>query len=213
MNVAVFDLDNTLLDRDRAIRAYLESLGLVGAVLEDMLVRDDRGYSSRLEFCDALSGHTGFLGSGENRAQAQWNHMQARLGSFCERDAGRNELVLSLRPAWNLVILTNGETANQRLKIRHAGWDEVAELIVVAGEVGAWKPNRAAFEACQRWEGARYVMVGDHPEHDIQGAAACGWQTVWLSLGRRWEDVSRGRRPDYEVEDLVQAVRLLHELA
>lgn len=197
MTVFVFDLDNTLLDRDAMVDAYFRSLGAQGEVLRNLLCIDDRGYSDRTAMCGELARlmrHT-------PDADSAWDHMQRNLGKFAPRNEPLLRRLAALREHCPTVILTNAGSANQRLKLRYSGLDRSVDKIVVAGEIGFWKPDIQAFRACEVWQGQRYVMVGDHPDHDIAGAQGAGWETVWVSNARGWS----GRAPpSYTIETIEQ---------
>lgn len=195
MDVLVFDLDNTLLDRDAAMRAYLGSWGAAGTAVQDLLVADERGCSERLVFCESVRNVLGL----PMTAQALWDHLQANLGSFCMPDLGRQALIARLRAQAKVVMLTNGGATNQRLKMSHSGLEDLFDHVVVSGEIGVAKPAREAFVACELWPGARYTMIGDHPTHDIAGAASCGWGTVWISNGRPW---TGAHTPDAQIDSV-----------
>lgn len=200
MDVIVFDLDNTLLDRDTAIDRYLRAWGAEGHQHAALVRMDERGYSERLAFCNELTRRLKLSLS----AQQVWEHMQANLGTHCTPDAERLAMISRLRSRAKVGLLTNGGASNQRLKIVHAGLSDAFDFIVVTGEIGVSKPARQAFVACENWSDARYVMIGDHPEHDIAGAAACGWKTVWVANGRTWDGLAA---PDAQIQsvDVVES--------
>jgi HAD superfamily hydrolase (TIGR01549 family) len=195
MDVLVFDLDNTLIDRDSAIRAYLGSWGATGSALRDLLVADERGCSERLLYCERVVNAMGL----PMTAQALWEHLQANLGTFCKPDLGRQALIARLRAQAKVVLLTNGGATNQRLKISRSGLEDAFDHVVVSGEIGVSKPAPEAFSACERWPGAQYTMIGDHPTHDIEGAALHGWATVWVSNGRLW---TGAHTPDAQIDSV-----------
>ena len=202
MAVLVFDLDNTLLDRDHAIRGFLQSLGATSGDLEHLLECDERGYSDRLSFCDEVAKTLALSLSSSDL----WAHMQRNLGSYCVADPARIAFVQSLRVKHRVVVLTNGGRENQRLKLRNSGFEECADAIVVAGEIGAWKPSLEAFRACELWGDETYVMIGDHPIHDVLGAKGAGWRTIWVSLGRVWESDEPPDEVCDTFEQLSQAI-------
>jgi putative hydrolase of the HAD superfamily len=127
--------------------------------------------------------------------------------------AARNEVELyaDVRPAltalcerYVLVALTNGNADLERI-----GLDDCFAHYVNATGVGAAKPDRRMFDAVTEATGvdaAEVVHVGDDPHHDVVGAAAVGWRTVWLNRARRaWPE--EHRPADAELEDLAALVR------
>lgn len=82
-----------------------------------------------------------------------------------------------LRGDYILAALTNGNAEYRRL-----GLGRYFTFGYNAAEAGAEKPAPAMFERALARAGVRpseAVHVGDHPIHDIQGAAAVGMATIW----------------------------------
>lgn len=82
-----------------------------------------------------------------------------------------------LRGDYILAALTNGNAEYRRL-----GLGRYFTFGYSAAEVGAEKPAPAMFERALAHAKVRpheAVHVGDHPVHDIQGAAAVGMATIW----------------------------------
>jgi putative hydrolase of the HAD superfamily len=82
-----------------------------------------------------------------------------------------------------VAVLTNGEPRQQRLKLQRTGLDDRFDQILTPAEVGAPKPDAAAFvNACTMLEvdPARTVYVGDNLEVDAVGASAAGLRGIWL---------------------------------
>lgn len=84
-------------------------------------------------------------------------------------------------------ILTNGPPDIQRLKLDQLGIDECFSSIVISGEVGLGKPDPRVFEQALEALSALpgdTVMVGDSWNRDVEGAAAAGMRSIWISNGR-----------------------------
>ena len=88
----------------------------------------------------------------------------------------------------SLVIVTNGESRQQRMKIRRTGLDNIVAGSVISGELGVKKPDARIFAAAREIAGGDGIvwMVGDHVEADIAGARTAGLATAWVSHGRSW---------------------------
>jgi putative hydrolase of the HAD superfamily len=91
------------------------------------------------------------------------------------------------------------------------------EFALSAAEVGASKPDPALFEAAlQRAEvpAAAAVHIGDHPEHDIDGARRAGLRSIWLNnRGRQWPPSPDGPPPaDAEIRCLSELPAVLAAL-
>jgi putative hydrolase of the HAD superfamily len=82
-----------------------------------------------------------------------------------------------------LGLITNGDAAPQRDKVRKAGLEPLFDSILVAGEFGVAKPDPRVFLHtldCLRAKPQEAWMVGDNLYADIGGAQAVGIQGVWV---------------------------------
>ncbi len=118
------------------------------------------------------------------------------------------QLFADVRPAlerlaqrYKLASLSNGNA-----DVRLIGLDDVFSFSLNAIEAGAAKPDPQMFALARRRlnvAAEHIVHVGDDPEHDIQGAANVGFQTVWVNrTDRVWPD--HLKRADMEITDLQQ---------
>ena len=188
-----WDLDNTLVDRDAALRAFFADWLArrfpdedIARVLASICAADRSGDGDRLEFCAEALELCGLPRSG---AAALWNELQRELPGRIALDPRVERLLDSLSSSFPMCIATNGGSALQRAKIRAAGLDRWFEKshVFVSAEIGARKPESAFFDsvlAAMSVSPAEVLLVGDHPENDVCGAAARGMQTCWVSLGR-----------------------------
>jgi putative hydrolase of the HAD superfamily len=186
------DLDNTLLDRAGAFRAWVEDfLGAVGAPDSDIdwiLDVDADGLTDRWDVAEALKDRYLLRTSAIDLVESLYEGVV--------RNTRLDPLVAcALRIAgdagWVPVVVSNGATRQQEAKIRKTGLDRYLAEWVISEEAGVSKPNPrifsiAAERARMRLTGA--WMVGDSPEADIGGARAVGLHSVWLHRGRQWSD-------------------------
>jgi len=214
----VFDLDNTLIDRQAAMRRWLErlipvtlSLAQRAQLIEAALEQDALGYSERLPFCEQLATSLQACGvalSGESL----WQRLRAELGSCVAPILGLKELLQALDQRYTLAILSNGSSANQRLKLKHSALLECFDpsRIIISAELGIQKPSPEAFEhmsALLHSAPPSLLFVGDHPSADIQGAQRVGMKTAWMSLGRAWSPSLQP--PDYTLSAIFELATLL----
>lgn len=105
-----------------------------------------------------------------------------------------------------LAVVTNGASCLQREKLAASGLADYFGAVVVAGDVGAAKPDPAVFERALTLLGhapENAVMIGDTLERDIAGARALGMRTVWLA---------RDGRGDATVPDGTEVIGSLADL-
>jgi putative hydrolase of the HAD superfamily len=96
------------------------------------------------------------------------------------------ELVRGLRRAGvRTGLLTNGPSWMQRRKVEILGLENELDAIGISEELGASKPDPAAFTAALELVGSapeESVMVGDHLDWDVRGALAAGMRgAVWVA--------------------------------
>jgi putative hydrolase of the HAD superfamily len=100
---------------------------------------------------------------------------------------GARELIGTLRARGvPLAILTNGWSPLQQKKIARALGPDAVERILVSDEIGAVKPDPAAFAALLQALGVSAEQawyVGDNPRGDVGGALAAGLRAAWFD----WE--------------------------
>lgn len=193
----VLDLDNTLIDRDRAVRGALRAL-VDEASLPDLLALDARGRGPRAPLLQALA--RGPLGS----VEAAWDALQRELTARIQPDPALLEaLAVCSLPR---VLLTNGGSRTQRAKLAAAGLTDAVGTILVSEEIGIAKPDPAAFRAAADALGLPFselLMIGDDPVNDIAGAEAVGMQTCLVHP----DGESRAVDADYRVATATEALR------
>lgn len=221
IGLITFDLDNTLWDVDRVVRAAERRMrdwlaprvpefalrfppealfALRGQVLADApeLRHDLSRLRERLLF-EAIS-HCG---------QPRDAAAQLASDAFDVFYAARHDVeyfphaldvLAALSAQYPLAALTNGNASFTRLSL-----DRFFRFGFNAAEVGASKPAPAMFEAALRTAGVtaeRCIHIGDHPVDDIAGAAAVGMHTIWVN----WHGAElpqEAPRPSREVPDLA----------
>ena len=133
-------------------------------------------------------------------------HMSPLMQEILDYCSGRAELG----------IITNGPSKHQ--------WDKVKSLqaenwiphenIFVSADVGAEKPERKIFDYAKLTMGledAELWFVGDSYPLDVEGAAAAGWNAVWMNRRRR-QAPEKERRSGRENEGKVVSVETEEEL-
>jgi putative hydrolase of the HAD superfamily len=85
-----------------------------------------------------------------------------------------------------LAVLTNGDPGQQRAKLARFGLLDRFEAVLTPTELGAAKPDPAAFAAAcrlMRTGPERAVNVGDMLNGDVTAAEAAGLTGIWLDRG------------------------------
>lgn len=105
-----------------------------------------------------------------------------------------------------LFVLTNGNAS-----LKAIGISDWFEDCLTARELGVAKPDTDFYRRALQATGvtaAAALHVGDHPENDIQAAAAAGLTTLWLNR-RRLEWSLPDCSPDHELPDLERLPAML----
>ncbi|MFC2077410.1 HAD family hydrolase [Candidatus Bipolaricaulota bacterium] len=119
---------------------------------------------------------------------------------------GVPSLLDDLRARYRTGILTNGPSDMQWEKLKELNLADAVDAIVVAGDLGIFKPDPRPFlQLLDRLEASpeRSIFVGDSLEHDIAGARRVGMRTVWISSNGKADNADWA--PDHvfhRVEDL-----------
>jgi putative hydrolase of the HAD superfamily len=208
--IVLFDLDNTLLDRQSAYarwaRSFSESHGL-GADAVDLLCEvDNDGFATRHDVFDAARRQLHLSVSIEDLI----TEYRKDYTELIQPDGAVIRALKRLRSHhFRIGIVTNGP-GTQNEKIDRAGLRPLIDGCCISEEFGVEKPDVRIFhEAIRRCDanevpaGAGW-MVGDSAAYDIAGGSGAGLRTVWLARGRAWTE--REFLPDVIASDLTAAV-------
>jgi HAD superfamily hydrolase (TIGR01549 family) len=202
MALALFDLDNTLVDRTaafgRAVPWLAERYGLDPAVAVPFIVDADG---------DGMVGWETWMAHTIERFEIDTTVDEMRA-AFNERYLSGYELepdvadgLRRMRSAgWRIGIVTNGPPS-QNDKITRTGLDQLIDGWAVSEDVGARKPDRRIFEVAAERCGSVLAggwMVGDSAPADMVGAHEAGLTSVWLHRGRTWSSAGAMADP-YEL--------------
>ena len=123
---------------------------------------------------------------------------------------GVQESLAALRPCYRMGLLTNGPSDLQWSKIRRLSIEPLFDTIVVAGDVGRYKPDARAFRLTAKQLGLRgdeIIFVGDSPFADIAGARAAGFYSAWLRNPR--VEIAPEIAADLVIDDLRELRKVL----
>ncbi|MEV8371505.1 HAD family hydrolase [Kribbella sp. NPDC056861] len=180
--LACFDLDNTLIDRDRAFRAWAEwwvrREGLGAEAVEWLLAQDEGGFRPRPDLFAGVKERFGLTDEVSAMVDAYDQEHPTFVSVARPVVAG----LVSLRTAgWRVAVVTNGGVRQQSLKLERTGIGAVVDYCCISEAVGVRKPDPRIFRIAAAQTGATLIggwMVGDHPAYDIAGGIAAGLSTV-----------------------------------
>lgn len=225
----LFDVDNTLLDFDRAEHdAMVDSLAAFGFPTDEGIVQT----YSRIN-----DAHWKMLERGEmDRKTLLW-HRFAVLGEECglvPMDAhafcatyieklsqksypmdGAVEVCAALAERYTMAVITNGNAVVQRGRFDPSPLRRYFSHCFVSETVGVNKPAAAFFEAVCRemptLTPARTLVIGDSLTSDIAGGVAWGTDTCWLCPNEKKRPLAaeRGLQPTYTIAHLRELLHIL----
>jgi FMN phosphatase YigB (HAD superfamily) len=186
MVLLLIDLDNTLVDRDAAFRGWARRFFPDPAEVEWLVRADAGGTRSRQDMGEDIKRHFGLDESIASIVQGMRDGIVESIRCY---DGVPTELARLKERGARIVVVTNGESTQQRRKIAKAELDVLVDDIVISDEVGASKPDALIFERALKQSVAvpgDAWMLGDNATADIAGAQAVGIATGWVSHGRKW---------------------------
>lgn len=193
----LFDGDNTLLDFDAAERQAVEKT--LAARGFDPTPERVRAYAQiNRALWDAL--YRGEVEQGwlvverfrrlgkmlESTADPEaWNlEYTDALGECGAMLPGALELLETLRPHCAIALVTNGQQAVQRKRLRDHPMLPYLDGVFISQELGVRKPEAAFFQTAITALGAdpgTTLVVGDDLLSDIQGAVNAGLDSLWYA--------------------------------
>lgn len=225
-----FDLDDTLLDHSRAERNALADLHAHHAEHLGHLALDDlhatyrlhngplwrdygRGHITKAELKRLRFANTfGALGiTALDPDEASGAYLD-RYSAHWEWASGAREAFHRIADALPVGVLTNGFKEQQRAKLaKHAEIAERShpETVLIAEEIGAWKPTPEAFALATERAGVApeaILYVGDSLRSDVEGGTAAGWTVAWAGGDPQHETYGPLAFTDWD--DVVRAAGL-----
>jgi putative hydrolase of the HAD superfamily len=203
-----FDMDDTLIDSLGASQASWKSIGTLFAsragveadAFRDALLAEAREFWKD----EAKVGHWRIDLTGARVMYTRtalerqgWDSALAEEIASHYEDVHMSSLIVfpdTLRmieqlrgQGFRLGLITNGPQALQRRKIAKFGFADLFDVIVIEGEFGRGKPDRAVFEHALAATGTNPESAwhtGDNQYADIGGAQSAGIRGVWIHRER-----------------------------
>ena len=191
MGLALFDLDDTLIDREAAFASWARAFvarhelgdGSLGWLLEHDFARSGL---NREQFFEALVARYPVPVEAERLVTDFLVEVPCHLPPVSEATFAA---LRRLRKAgWKVGVVTNG-SPHQLGKLEASGILPLLDAWCISEEVGIQKPNRAIFEVAADRCGTTLEegwIVGDAPEADMAGGRRAGLRTAWIHRGRDW---------------------------
>lgn len=209
MPLALFDLDNTLVDRQSAYGDAVSTLcrrRTLGTEVEQWLLTElaDRANLSNFVRLRALFDV-------DAPPEALWREYVDLIAAAVScRPAVLGGLTRLRDVGWTIGVITNGAGDIQRAKLAGTGLANLVDGVAASGDLEIRKPDRRLFELGAARCGVTLAgggwMVGDNPTGDIGGGQQAGLRTIWLR-GRPWPNELAA--PHHVVDDVTDAITIL----
>ncbi|MDF5757640.1 HAD family hydrolase [Spongiactinospora sp. TRM90649] len=209
--LALFDLDDTLIDLRDAFRVWATEFAadhrLGDGAVDWLIALDGTGLAHRGEFFARVRERFAL----PPEVDELWAGYRRRMPHLVRCAPEVLASLARLRAdGWRMGIVTNGTADNQAGKIEHSGLAEVVTGWACSGAEGVSKPDRRLFEIAAARCGASLAdggwMIGDSLVKDIGGGGAAGLRTVWVNAGGLAADRVQ---VDHVVGHVSEAVALL----
>lgn len=191
IKAVIFDLDNTLANRYRAVydcfQVLIESHSDVKpqtvemeCILQDLCVWEEAGAANKGDIVRRLKKKYG-IDIEEQHFRDYWNENLYKY-EYCFNET---ESVLKYcREKYLVGCVTNGGSFSQRSKLRNCGIEEYFDAITVSAEGQYSKPDKRIFvEMADRLKvkPEECVFVGDSFSLDMPGAVEAGCDFIWIN--------------------------------
>ncbi|MFC4652758.1 YjjG family noncanonical pyrimidine nucleotidase [Lactococcus nasutitermitis] len=228
MTVLLFDIDNTLLDFDKAeynalgklfasyhITDTQENRSIYSQVNKGLWRRHEAEEISRQEllstrFIKAFEALGASADKDGYSIDLEYEHF---LSQGHELMGHASELLTALSSQHQeMYIVSNGTSRVSRPRIVESGISSYFQEIFISEEVGAHKPAKAFFDYVfghiDHANEKEFAIVGDSLTTDIQGGKNAGIKTIWYNP--KHLQMNGSVIPDVQIEDLLEITQLIN---
>lgn len=191
MEAVIFDLDQTLLDRDRSLRNFIrwQCQGMLGPYID----HHEAAFTSRFLELDANGSvwkDSVYATLIDEFSLADWSVQELLAvyeACFCAFSVPREGTIAAihlLSAQYKLGLISNGRSPFQQRNFRALGIHDLFASIIVSQSVGLRKPDPRIFHlGCQELDvlPEAAIYVGDRPISDIKGAKSAGLKTILMA--------------------------------
>lgn len=188
----IFDLDNTLINRQKAayermkyfIREIEEFKDLdemeIESIAQHFVLIDENGSCNKTYMFARIKELYGLKINAEELGK-RWNQDNATI-TYVYDDA-LETLTYLKEKGYKLAIITNGDAYLQYQKAVNSGLSHLMDEIIVAGKYKISKPDKRIYEVALEKLGSKpeeCVFVGDTFHTDIIGAYRANIKPIWF---------------------------------
>lgn len=219
IKAVIFDLDGTLLDRDRSLKLFIKNqykkfIRELKHIPEQRFTErfielDNKGYVWKDKVYQQLIQEYSISNlTWEQLLEDYIYSFQNSCIPFKNMEYILKELKIK---GIRLGMITNGFTKFQSLNLQALGIHKYIDTILISEQEGIKKPQPEIFLRALEKLGVtpeESLYVGDHPENDVLGALNVGMNAVWKK-DPFW---SEPNEIEYTIDDLGELLNLVKQL-
>lgn len=190
IDAVIFDLDQTLLDRERSLQAFIswQCHGMLSPYLENKL--DFIARFIELDANGTLWKDKVYAALIDEFSLTEWSVKELLsvyetcFCAFAVPREGGIEAIQQLSKKYKLGLISNGMSPFQERNFTALGIASLFKSVIVSQAVGFRKPDPKIFLlGCQELgvSPQRTIYVGDNPISDINGAINAGLHTIFVT--------------------------------
>ena len=224
----IFDLDDTLFDRDaaqiRVVELIIKRFPHIFSGHSKKRVVEAFMESDRLSTVDFEAGVPSdglrqkrsriflqLLGIEEGDADAITDMYVKEYPVVNMPITGAVPLVKKVSKRLPVAVVSNGLPDAQYKKIRAIGLDGIFSSIIISEEIGIRKPDSRIFYYAAdllKIKPLECLYVGDSFTNDVVGAKSAGMQVCWFRRELKDEGIT-GVKPDFTITNLRELINIL----
>ena len=185
----IFDLDNTLIDRQKAFKEMLERKfhilfddeELIQKMINDILKWDNNGTVERIDVFKKWAEVYHITKITPEQLDKEWSNESGSV-AFLFDDV--RDTLKELKKKYKIAVLTNGNASSQRRKLNTINIYDLLDYSLVSSEYGVRKPDKKIFEYTAKQldlKTEECSYVGDNYKIDILGSRNAGMLPVFIS--------------------------------
>lgn len=204
----IFDLDNTLIDRQRAFKEMLirkftslfNDEKLVNDMVKDVIEWDKNGTVERIVVFKKWAEKYNVTSITPEQLDKEWSNESGTV-AFLYEDV--KDTLIKLKEKYKLAILTNGNAFSQRRKLNTINIYDLLDYSLVSSEYIVKKPDKQIFEYTAKQLGLEThecIYVGDNYNIDILGSRNAGMTPIYVS---RNDEIHEDVKSIKEIKELL----------
>lgn len=184
----LFDLDNTLIDRQRAFRemlyrvfrSYYKDENYVEKLVKDMIEFDKGGRVERIDAFNQLINKYNIKEFNAKKLSKDWSN---ESGSTVYLFDDVIDTFKELKKKYKLAIVTNGDYVSQKRKLDNINLYKYLEYTLISDEIGIRKPDPRIYKYAlnkMNLKEDECIYVGDSYSRDIVGAKNANIRPIYV---------------------------------